>query len=54
MAPINYAGFAKKEGKLNFDSLGNHTSKDISKDIDEFLLGNRHDVLSYFFIRWCS
>ena len=33
---------AKKEGKLNFDSLGNHTSKDISKDIDEFLLGNRH------------
>ena len=33
---------AKKEGKLNFDSLGNHTSKDVSKDVDEFLLGNRH------------
>ena len=33
---------AKKEGKLSFDSLGNHTSKDVSKDVDEFLLGNRH------------
>jgi hypothetical protein len=33
---------AKKEGKLSFDSWGNHTSKDVSKDVDEFLLGNRH------------
>ena len=33
---------AKKEGKLKFDNLGNHTSKDVSKDIDDFLLGNRH------------
>ena len=33
---------AKKEGKLKFDSLGNHTSKEVSKDLDEFLLGNRH------------
>ena len=30
------------EGKLKFDNLGNHTSKDVSKDIDDFLLGNRH------------
>ena len=22
--------------------MGNHTSKDVSKDVDEFLLGNRH------------
>jgi len=33
---------AKKDGKLNFDALGNHISKDVSQDIDEFLLGNRH------------
>ena len=39
---INKEFVAKKEGKLNFDSLGNHTSKEVSKDIDEFLLGNRH------------
>ena len=39
---INKEFVAKKEGKLNFDSLGNHTSKEVSNDIDEFLLGNRH------------
>lgn len=39
---MNKEFVAKKEGKLNFDSLGNHVSKEVSKDIDEFLLGNRH------------
>tara|TARA_Y100001935_G_scaffold122885_1_gene102122 strand:- start:745 stop:1368 length:624 start_codon:yes stop_codon:yes gene_type:complete len=33
---------AKKIGALKFDDLGNHISKDVDKDIDEFLLGNRH------------
>ena len=39
---INKDFVSKKEGKLEFDSLGNHTSKDVSKDVDDFLLGNRH------------
>ena len=39
---MNKEFVAKEEGKLNFDSLGNHVSKEASKDIDEFLLGNRH------------
>ncbi len=39
---MNKEFVAKEEGKLNFDSLGNHVSKEVSKDVDEFLLGNRH------------
>ena len=33
---------AKKRGALKFDDLGNHISSNVEKDVDEFLLGNRH------------
>ena len=39
---MNKEFIAKNEGKLKFDNLGNHISKDVSKDLDDFLLGNRH------------
>ena len=39
---INEELIAKKEGKLNFDNLGNYISMDMPKDIEEFLLGNRN------------
>ena len=33
---------AKETGALKFDDLGNHISSNVDKDVDEFLLGNRH------------
>ena len=33
---------AKESGALKFDDLGNHISSNVDKDVDEFLLGNRH------------